>query len=456
MGTVVEVEEFGLGENPPDTTPPQGVVIVRRESDGWVRKYLYKAANDLSGQKHETKVLISEIPPNPTLGEVSPAPAPAAVAQAQDQPLRFSQPVRVNLAGLGSGQSPLGGQVPVTQPMMRHAALSPTQAPEMDSRLNLPGRSAVKISQRAPLGMGASPVIPTLGQIPSSAGPAPGPAPAPAPARSDVPLPLSKSPAPPASLPVACTIPMTMPDGTVLNPDDALLFKDFCALIPYLLDQVSKASPKGRPGTIPLSQGPVPGGLPSFGPAGGPFGGGGGGGFGGGGGNAQAGPGPVGVVTGPTPVGGPNQAGAPGPAGPAGPAGPGSVIDGVKKIDGNFLNVGAMIVVPGTTFQIVVGGDGKTNISFGFELTPFPFASVYDVFAGIEIDGVQYQLWRNAEVQGSGGDLVTAISASGEYYDVLSVGTHTVSLVYGQSPAGNPWALVASSTNPASIIAKHS
>jgi len=471
MGVVVEVEELGLGEAPPETTPPQGVIIAHRESDGWIRKYLYKSTRDLSGRISRSKVLHAEIAPTAEMGAAAEAPAPAQretpapVPVNSDQQIRFSQPVRVNVPGMGNGNGfgPTLGSIP-TRPAVGPAPVNvmgssvPTarQAPVMDNRLNLPASSGVKIVSNGPsLGQAQTQppaAAPAPQDIPIPMTPAPAPAPAAAPA---APPAISAAPPPtPSTLPVACLKPIQLQDGTIINPDDTLTLKDFCAMIPYLKELLGSSQPKapGRPGTIPLSSSPF---LPSFGPAGSPFGQGGGGGFGGGGGGggSPSGAGPIGVVTGPTPVGGPSQ-GTQGPPGATGPAGPGSFIDGIQKNNANFTNIGAMAIVPQTTFTIVVGGNGNVNISFSAELGAV-FAQNFDVFAGVQIDSTQYELWRDTENQGSGGDSVSNLTASGELFINLTPGSHTVSMVYGQSPL-NPFTLRANPSTPASIIAKHS
>ncbi len=344
--------------------------------------------------------------------------------------------------------NPMGASIPPVR-----------QTSGTDSRLNLPSSASIKIISNGPaLGQMASPPAVDQAQPPTIPG-----------SRQDIPIPMtpppaappqvSAAPAPtPSTLPAACLKAIQLPDGTVINPDDVITLKDLCAMIPYL-KEAGLGAPKGpvRPGgPIPVvsnTPGQMMGGLPSFGPAGSPFGQGGGG---GGGGNVVVGPGPIGVVTGPTPVGGPGQ-GTQGPIGPVGPAGAGSIIDGVQKNNANFFNSGAMAIVPGTTFTITVGGNGNVSLFFSFEMSPnLGFASVYNVLAGIQIDSTQYELWRKDEIQGAGGDRVTAMSAAGVLFINLSPGTHTISLIYGSSPAGNPWTLVASPTNPASIIAQHS
>lgn len=421
MGAVVDVEELALGESAPLNTPPQGVIVSRIEDDGWMRRYLYRSYNDdLSGKRVHNQVLYSETPP------ADGAPRPAPVPTATPAP-----------------KSELGRNVPFRRLDLR--GVQPVQ-PVMDNRLNFPAGSQVKLAASKVLGQAASP----------AAGPEAPPA-VPAAAPVDVPVPLTGpppgTPPPPPGLPAICDRAIQLPDGTILNPDDTITFKDFCALMPYILKaEKAEAGPR-RQGTIPLSQGF--GAVPSFGPAGSPFGQGGGG---GGGGGAPPGPGPVGVVQNPV-IGGAGQPGTQGPPGgpgPQGPAGPGATLDGAQ-ITSSFTNGGAMAVVPGSTFQITVGGDGKCDFEFSAILQRIlPRASIWSVEMGIEIDGFQYRLWANSEQQGAGDDQGFTMTAAGTLYAILALGVHTVSLIYGYNPAQNGWTLEASASQPASIFCRHS
>lgn len=416
MGAVVEVEELALGENPPQDTPPQGVIITRREGDGWTRRYLYRSFSDLSGKRVKTEVLYSETRP--------PAAAPSAAPETPK-------------ADLGrSGQTPIPFQGLETRAL--------TAQPVMDTRLNFPPGSQVRLA-----GAGR----PVMGQAapPGVSQPA-----APAAAPAAAPLPFSQAPAAPAAppaLPAVCDRAVQLPDGTVLNPDDAITFKDFCALLPYILKAEKPSAPGPRPGGgIPISQGF--GAVPSFGPAASPFGQGGGG---GGGGGQPPGPGPIGVVNTPA-IGGAGQsgqAGPPGPAGPAGPAGVGSIIDGAQ-VTSSFNNAGAMAIVPGSTFTIVVGGDGKCEFEFSAILNRIlPRASIWDVQVGIQIDSTQYLLWEDSMEVGAGSDQAFVLTAAGTLFIPLSLGSHTISLVYGYNAVENGFVIAASASQPASISCKH-
>lgn len=431
MGAVVEVEELALGENPPQDTPPQGVIITRQENDGWIRRYLYRSYSDLSGKRVHSQVLYSEARPKADLGRSGSTPIPAAAPEAPK-------------ADLGrSGSTPIPFQSLETRALAAQ--------PIMDTRLNFPPGSQVKLagSGRPVIGQAAPQ---DLAQPPAPAAPAPAAAP----------LPFSKAPAPavppPPGLPAVCDRSIQLPDGTILNPDDALTFKDFCALLPYIEKAEKPAAPGRRPGGgIPVNQGF--GAVPSFGPAGSPFGQGGSpfGGGGGGGGGQPAGPGPIGVVNNPAigGAGGPAQAGPPGPIGPTGPAGAGSVING-KQITSGFTNAGAMAVVPGSTFTIVVGGDGTCEFEFSAILAASIFASVWDVSVGIQIDSTQYLLWEDSAIQGAGGDRRFTMTAAATLFTTLAPGSYTISLIYGYSPAGNAFSISATPSQPASISCKHS
>lgn len=399
MGSVVEIEEFALGEAPPEVTPPHGVILTQRENDGWTRRYLYRRYSDLSGKHVESKVLYSEKRPD------------------------ASELVRG-----------------VTQVAIPFQPVAPAAAPAMDGRLRFPMNTQVKL----------------MGQA------APAPAAPAAAASADQPVPLSQAPAaapaaPPApALPAVCDRAMQLPDGTILNPDDAITFKDFCALLPYIMEQKksqTQAQGPARPGgPIPLSN-PF-GATPSFGPAGGPFAQGGGGGGGGG----TPGPGPIGVINSPViqGAGQPGTQGPPGAPGPAGPAGPGSALDGAKIVV-PFTNGGVMAVVPGSTFQIVVAGDGKCEFNFSAILTRIaPRASIWDVMMGIQIGATQYLLWEDNMEIGAGSDQGYAMTAAATLFETLAPGTYQVSLLYGYNPGLNGWMLDATAVHPASISCKHS
>lgn len=427
MGAEVELEELELGAPGPDVTPPQGVILTHLESDGWTRKYLYKASYDALGSRKQSKILMSEVRPEPGMdGAYEPA------APQEERQVHFQRQ-----GGLQTIGNPFSVQM---------GGASRPISPVADNRLNLPPGSSVPFVGHGPL----------LGQMQTP----PTPAPAPVGPPSDGALPLANAtpPAPPAE-PVGpdCTRSLQLPDGTVINPEDSITLKDFCAMIPWLESLLQKNAPSSSPngpirpgGRIPLSVG-----VPSFGPAGGPFAQGGFGGGGGGGGVPGAGP--IGVVTGPTPIGGPGQA-TQGPPGPAGPPGPGNVIDGAQKTDGNFGSTGAMVPIPGLTIPVTVGADGKLAVSFSFILqAAFPGDIIYDVFAGIQIDATQYQLWENSEQQGAGADKVFIVTATGILFaSGLTPGPHTVSVIYGDNPALNHFTVVTSPSQPACVVAQHS
>lgn len=416
MGNEVEIEELPLGSLPPAETPPYGVLMTELGHDGSSRKIRFTAVRDSLGIVRKSRLVIGETP-----------------ARAYDP-----------------GQENLTPFVPVGNQRMEASSIDQAvpflrqqNASMGDSRLNLPPGTAVRLVNSPHMGQ----------QQPA----------APMPAQpQDTPLPVSVEPDAAQTEPGAtpslpdCTRALQLPDGAIIQPDDSITLKELCSLLPYISKYVEQAESRDqsqgliRPGgPIPLSN-PAMRGVPSFGPAGGSFGGG-----GGGGGGSPPGAGPIGVVNSPTPIGA--GQGTQGPPGPAGPAGPGSAISGVAKTDGNVLNVGPMSVVPGTTFTITVGGDGKVVLSFSFELSPqLGFASIYDVFAGVEVDGTQYQLWRNSEQQGAGDDKVLALSASGVLILTLSAGDHTISLLYGDQPGLNHFYLVAQPNEPASIVAQYS
>lgn len=446
MGAEVDLEEYGLGDTPPDVTPPQGVVISRRESDGFIRKYLYKSVRDNLGKKSESKSLFSEVSPVSSAAE-------RAVPLSSEQSVKFSQPVRVNIPALGSQApmqvNPMGGRV---------AALGSD-----DGRFRVPASSSVRVVNRTPV-LGQTSTAPAATPPPAQVGPpaeTPIPltqAPAAIPQASPAPLPTppvgtpaaapAPAPSPSAqSLQIACATPMQLPDGTILNPDDPVLFKELCQLIPYLLKIARPVEQKKAPGAIPLIKNP--GFLPSFGPAGSPFGQ--------GGASGPSGPGPVGVVAGPVPSGGGGNVGPPGPPGPPGPAGTGQIVDGIQKNDANFFSTGAFVVVPGTTFTInVVTGGNNLAIYFNFQLENNGRASIFDVFAGIALDNTNYQLWTQSEEQGAGSDQVFNLTGTGVLIiPNVPAGTHTISLIYGDNPAENHFTMIANANQPVSVVALH-
>ncbi len=428
MGAEVEVEELGLGDPAPEVTPPQGVIVSRLEADGWVRKYLYKS---ISGGR-PSEIMVGEVPPDPALGESAPY-------------VDSDAPVRLDGFALMRGGRPQMQAGPI--PISAH----------MEGRLSLPGQTSVPLIQQTPF-LGQTPTAPPAAPVQQTVSVPTG----------DAGLPPAEAlpPPPPAPALPDCASPLQLPDGTVVNPDDPVTLKELCAMLPYIAKYVEQQAkvdegPTGlmRPnGAIPLSRSNY-GSVPSFGPAGGPFAQGGGGGGGGGGG--PAGFGPVGVINPATPVGGPGQ-GNTGPQGPPGPPGVGNVIDGIAKTDGDFLNTGAMAIIPGTSKVITVGGpvlgDGTTPvaISFSMELDAgIVPAQIFDVFAGIDIDGTQYQLWRQGEQQGAGSDKVFRLSASGTLYVTLTPGPHTISICYGDNAGENPFTVTTAPGQPACWTAQH-
>lgn len=444
MGAQVELEELALGEAPPAVTPPQGVILTELHTDGWTRRYLYKSRVDALGKAHPSKILVSEIPGDPPAQMGAEEPS-------RDHEVPISRPVRVGMPSMMG--SPLG-TIPIASAFQ--TPISGMPSPAMgDSRVNLPAHTAVPLLRQGAF----------LGQIPPSAPMTP-PAPA-MPADTSVPLanatpPDPSAPAPvaapdsgPLALPACSTVPLQLPDGTIINPDDAITLKDFCALVPYLEKLIAQNAPAQqngpvRPGgPIPLSRG-FPG-LPSFGPAGSGFAQGGFGGAGGGGGGNPPGAGPIGVVTGPVPTGGQGQ-GTQGPPGPAGPPGPGTAPLGVQKTDGNFENTGAMAPIPGLSLTVPVGGNGNVTINFSGVLVPAFLGQIFDVFAGIQIDGgTPIQVWRQSEEQGAGGDGVFAMTMVGTLFVNLTPGDHTITVCYGDNPGENHFVLATSPTSPASL-----
>lgn len=434
MGAEVEVEELQLGAPIPDRTPPHGVVLSQLESDGWIRRYNYKASYDLHGKKSVSKLLVGEIPPEPGV-EVS------SSMGSSDREVRLSKPLRVNVPGM---DSPLGQPIQI---QMAGRIGAPTAPVPADNRLNLPSASAIPLRQ--------GPFLSQAAQAPQQT--------------QDVSVPMISDPmieAPEAAAPPEpeaevtglpdCERPMQLPDGKVIEPDDELTLRDFCAMLPFILKLTEKEVAQDQ-GFVPNGRIPLNriGSVPSFGPAGSPFAQGGGGGGGGGG---TPGPGPIGVVTGNTPIGGPGQGtqGPPGPAGPQGPAGAANIA-GIQKTDGDFSNIGAMAIVPGTSFDITVGGDGKVAISFSLPLSADGLdAEIFDVFAGIQIGSTQYRVWRESANNGGGGDRFFFLTASGTLYVTLAPGTYTVSICYGDNPGLNHFTVTTTPSAPASAVAQYS
>lgn len=147
--------------------------------------------------------------------------------------------------------------------------------------------------------------------------------------------------APPGTQPGACPGPIEMPDGRVINPDDAITLKDFCEMAPYFLETLKDMANGPRTGPVSLVGQPS-GYAQVVSPAGGMFGQGGMNGAGGG----MAG----------FPAGG---GGGPGPAGKQGPPGPTAEIDVLTKVDGDFTaGPGAFVSVPGTQKTFSQGSAG--------------------------------------------------------------------------------------------------
>ena len=123
MGAEVELEELALGDAGPDVTPPQGVILTHIESDGWTRKYLYKSSYDSLGSRKHSKIMISEVRPDPGFeGSYEAAP------QQPERQVNFSRP-----AGIPTMGSPFGSQIPLQVP-----GASQRSSPVSDNRLSLP------------------------------------------------------------------------------------------------------------------------------------------------------------------------------------------------------------------------------------------------------------------------------------------------------------------------------
>lgn len=227
--------DLGAVELPPNAplpkkTPANGVILTRRDKDGWTRKYLYRAGLGDDGHPWQKSFLLSELAPR----QLSIIPSESVEIQESDPQM-----------GLPA--------VTMARPMPLKLA---SRAPMLGN---------ARMGQAFPIGGGTLP----------SGQPA-----------------LQQPPATPLPEPLCPVGPMQMADGRLLNPDDPITLADLCVMMPTFAKALL-APPGGRTGLVPLigqpPGGATPiGGMNPFGSA--PGGGGGFGGFGGGGG----GPGPQG------------------------------------------------------------------------------------------------------------------------------------------------------------------
>lgn len=262
----------------------------------------------------------------------------------------------------------------------------------------------------------------------------------------------------------ACPGAIEMPDGRVIEPEDAVALRDLCEIIPLLLKSLGGGG-QGAQGLAPGQQVPVVGApdgvqavptAASFGPAAGPAGQGalarGGGGFVGGGGGA---PGATG------------KAGVRGPAGPEGPPGPGSILETpVVKTDGDFVaGPGAFVPVPGTSLSFTVSAAGVAIFYVTATLGRTTGASGESQSAqiGVRIDGTDHPVLTRLLHTFAGGVGEFMIGQTVAFPFVLGVGIHTAEVVLrGLAPGefsgtaiGTPGAVAATPDVPLVFTVAH-
>lgn len=220
-----------------------------------------------------------------------------------------------------------------------------------------------------------------------------------------------------------CPGAVEMPDGRVIEPTDMVSLQDLCELVPFLIETLTNLQAQGlAPGQKVPVVGQQPGGLPSFGPAGGPAGqgpfgrGGAPGGFVGGGGG---GPGPMGPQ---------------GAMGTAGPPGPGLFTEPpIIKTDGDFVaGPGAFVPVPGTAsvFPMSVAGVAEIDVlcTLGTTLGADSLLSENSQI-GLRIDGTDYSCQTRLMHTFSGGVGEFMVGQAFTFPIALGAGSHTVEVV---------------------------
>jgi hypothetical protein len=302
------------------------------------------------------------------------------------------------------------------------------------------------INQKAPMA-GVAPIGGPTGfvqnQVPirglgQAAAPAPG-APPPAPV------------APPGS---KCPGAVEMPDGRVIEPDDQIVLKDLCELVPFLIETLTNLQTQGLApgqkvsvvgGQTGLNAVPTQG---SFGPAGG-YRAGGPGGFVGGGG------------------GGPGPAGPQGPMGGLGPPGPGSIVEPpVVKTDGDFTaGPGAFVPVPGTAlvFSMATAGVAKFDLLATLGSSSGAVSASQSAQIGLRIDGTDYPLTTRLLHTFVGGVGEFLVGQSSTFGLSLPAGSHTVEVLlrgllpgeYGGAGLGIPATIAAVPTIPLVLTVSH-
>lgn len=116
------------------------------------------------------------------------------------------------------------------------------------------------------------------------------------------------------------------------------------------------------------------------------------------------------------------------------------------KTDANFGPGGGNTLVPGTlvSFTPVVAGLVEMKYSLFWNGNhPLPIAA-----SGLQVDGIDYELAQDYEVNGSGGDTVVAFPHSGVLVLNLTAAPHTVQLYARQN---STWAIVAGSLTPVTV-----
>ena len=328
-----------------------------------------------------------------------------------------TQPMTPGLRNLLGGGAPglLKGEVPLKG--VERRSTGPVQTlPRLGSPVAAP-----------PMAVGSVPLL-GQGQLPQAPSAMIGP-PSPSnvqPGSAMIPSAGQQS-APPAPVQYRkCPGPIELPDGRVIEPDDYLRLNDICEIMPYLIEALGAAGKGGlAPGqSVPLVGGrqsgaqPVPG-HPSFGPAGGPFGGGGTGGamFGGGGGG---GPGPQGAV------------------GPQGTPGLGGKTESSVKTDGTFsAGPGMFVPVPGTEVKFTTSQDGAVLFMLQAVLGAPPASGPpQNTYLGIRVDGVDHPLTPRLLHTMAAGVGEFTIGQAVFFPQDLTAGDHTAEVILRGIKAG--------------------
>jgi hypothetical protein len=129
-------------------------------------------------------------------------------------------------------------------------------------------------------------------------------------------------------------------------------------------------------------------------------------------------------------------------------------VDGLEKTDGNFSNPGpALLPVPGTFLAFTVQAAGKAFFSVSANFANF--AEFPGIHLGLRIDGVDQDLAYTREQQGAGDDHFEFFHMAASRVLDLSVGAHTVEVIYGCDGGGTAMDIEANATRPLVLSVIH-